>query len=151
MFQITSERIDACALAQALQLPAAGACVSFDGRVRDHHQGRVVLRLEYEAYRPMAEAEGGRILAEARERFPILDACCRHRVGLLEIGECAVWIGVLAAHRQAAFQACEYIIDQVKARVPIWKKEFYADAPPEWVFAPRPQSGGPGREGEVIS
>ena len=73
------------------------------------------------------------MLAEARALFPYLEARCVHRVGLLEIGECAVWVGVVARHRDEAFRACRYIIDELKLRLPIWKKEYYADGEAEWV------------------
>lgn len=117
----------------ALNQDAAGGYVTFDGRVRNHNEGRPVERLEYEAFVPLAEAEGQRILDEATAMFDLIDAHCVHRTGLLEIGESAVWIGVAAAHRGSAFLGCEYIIDQLKQRVPIWKKEHYADGPSEWI------------------
>lgn len=111
----------------------AGAYVMFEGCVRNHDLGRCVLRLEYDAYAPLALAEGDRILAEAQERFPVLGARCVHRTGRLEIGETAVWIGVSASHRREAFEACQYIIDEIKRRVPIWKKEHYVDGDALWV------------------
>ena len=92
-----------------------------------------MLRLEYEAYPALANREGEDIVRAARERFDIIAAVCEHRVGPLEIGGMAVWVGVSAAHRGAAFDACRYIIDEVKKRVPIWKREFYADGTVEWV------------------
>lgn len=133
MFAVTPEPIDPAACAELLDDPRAGAWVTFDGRVRNHHQGRSVTRLEYEAYEPLACSEGERILTEARDRFPILSAHCVHRVGRLEIGEIAVWIGVAAAHRGEAFAACAFVIDEIKARVPIWKKEYYAGGEARWV------------------
>jgi len=101
--------------------------------------------LDYEAYAPLAEKEGDRILREAREKFQILDAVCIHRTGSLKLGDLAVWIGVISEHRGAAFEACRYIIDEAKARVPIWKKEHYADGSTEWInCATRgPAAGGP--------
>ena len=78
-----------------------------------------------------------KVLAEAQARFPFLEARCVHRVGLLEIGECAVWIGVAAKHRDEAFKACRYIIDEIKVRLPIWKKEHYADGDSGWVNCER--------------
>jgi molybdopterin synthase catalytic subunit len=92
-----------------------------------------VQALDYEAYAQLAEKEGERILAEARQRFAVQAAVCLHRVGTLQIGDLAVWVGVSAAHRGAAFDACRYIIDEVKARVPVWKKEHYADGVSEWI------------------
>jgi molybdopterin synthase catalytic subunit len=96
-----------------------------------------VLRLEYEAYAPLAVTEGEKILAEARQQFPHLHAHCVHREGLLEIGDCAVWVGVCSPHRDEAFQACRFIIDQVKVRLPIWKKEHYVDGNSGWVNCER--------------
>ncbi|WP_330970719.1 molybdenum cofactor biosynthesis protein MoaE, partial [Lysobacter sp. A3-1-A15] len=99
----------------------------------DHNDGRGVQGLRYQAYAALAQAEGERILAEALERFAIVDARCVHRVGELAIGELAIWVGVSAAHRDAAFAACRFVIDEVKARVPIWKHERYADGAADWL------------------
>jgi molybdopterin synthase catalytic subunit len=82
---------------------------------------------DYEAYAALAEREGEAIVAEAAARFAIVEAACVHRIGALALGDLAVWVGVSAAHRDAAFAACRWIIDEVKARVPIWKHERYAD------------------------
>ena len=133
MFQITSSPIDPAAVRRQVLDPAAGGFCSFEGWVRDHHEGRAVLGLEYEAYIPLAEKEGSRILAEAMQRFGILHAACVHRTGRLNIGELAVFVCVSSAHRDAAFDACRYIIDEVKFRVPIWKKEFFTDGAEGWV------------------
>src|SRR3546814_13671847 len=116
----------------------AGAYAGFEGRVRNHNDGRAVDGLHYEAYAALAEAEGERVLSEALERFDILDARCVHRTGDLVIGDIAVWVGVTAAHRDAAFAACRHIIDEVKARVPIWKRERYAEGGEDWLH-PRPE------------
>ena len=132
-FSLSETVIDAAALTRELAQARAGACVTFEGWVRDHNDGRAVLRLGYQAYASLAQSEGERILAEARDKFAILDVRCVHRVGLLEIGELAVWVGVSAAHRGAAFDACRYIIDEVKSRVPIWKNEHYADGESGWL------------------
>ena len=126
MFRITQEVLDPVGLKAELQDEQAGACVTFEGWVRDHNEGRPVQALDYEAYPELAEKEGGRILAEAREKFAVQVVVCVHRVGALRIGDLAVWVGVSAAHRGAAFDACRYVIDEVKARVPVWKKEHYA-------------------------
>ena len=133
MFRISETAIDSAALARELAQAGAGACATFEGWVREHNDGRSVRRLGYQAYAPLAQAEGERILAEARAKFAILDARCVHRVGTLEIGELAVWVGVSAAHRGAAFDACRYVIDEVKKRVPIWKNEHYADGESGWL------------------
>ena len=133
MFSLVETALDPAELARTLAQAAAGACVTFEGWVRDHNEGRRVLRLDYQAYAPLAQNEGARIIAEARQRFAIHDARCVHRVGALAIGDAAVWVGVSAAHRDAAFGACRYIIDEVKQRVPIWKNEHYADGASGWL------------------
>ncbi|MBI4622547.1 MAG: molybdenum cofactor biosynthesis protein MoaE [Verrucomicrobia bacterium] len=133
MFKISPEPIAPAALQRTLADARAGACVTFEGWVRNRNEGQPVLSLEYEAYAPLAEKEGGRIVAEARERFALLSAVCVHRVGHLQLGEMAVWVGVTAEHRGAAFDACRYIIDEAKARVPIWKKEHYASGATAWI------------------
>lgn len=133
MFVISAAPIDAVVLRATLSDPHAGACAVFEGWVRDHNDGRPVRGLRYEAYVELAEAEGLRILDEARARFAIVKACAVHRTGDLELGELAVWVGVSAAHRDAAFSACRWIIDEVKSRVPIWKHERYADGDAGWL------------------
>ena len=135
--QITAERIEPDRLRDELLDRGAGAYVSFEGWIRDHNDGQEVLRLEYEVYEPVAIKEGEKVIAEAREKFPLLHVACVHRSGLLEIGECAVWVGVTSAHRDEAFEACRYIIDQVKVRLPIWKKEHYVDGDSGWVNCER--------------
>jgi molybdopterin synthase catalytic subunit len=116
---------------------AAGGYVSFEGWVRDHNEGREVRSLEYESFEALAVAEGERIVEEAMRRYPIAHALCVHRIGVLQIGELAVWVGVSAAHRGEAFDACRYIIDEVKHRLPIWKKEHYVDGDSGWVNCER--------------
>ena len=132
-FLIQAKPLDPVALREAVQDPAAGGFCSFEGWVRNHHEGRDVDRLEYEAYPLLAEKEGARILEEARTKFAILHALCHHRTGPVEIGGLAVVVHVSAHHRDAAFDACRYIIDEVKARVPIWKKEHFSDGTSGWV------------------
>jgi molybdopterin synthase catalytic subunit len=132
-FRLTDAPIDPSALMEALRDVRTGACATFEGRVRDHNEGRAVRALEYEAYAPLAESEGGRILAEALGKFHATQAVCVHRTGSLALGDIAVWVAVTAGHRAAAFDACRFIIDEVKARVPIWKKEHYADGASEWI------------------
>lgn len=137
MLAISSKMIDPDSLRNALFDDQAGAYCSFEGWVRNLNEGREVLRLEYEAYEPLAIKEGEKVLAEASEQFPLLHAHCVHRTGTLEIGECAVWVGVSSAHRDEAFQACRYIIDALKVRLPIWKKEYYANGDSGWVNCER--------------
>lgn len=137
MLAISSTAIDPDALRRKLFDPGAGAYCAFEGWVRNLNEGQTVLRLEYEVYAPLAVTEGEQVLAEAREQFPYLHAHCVHREGLLEIGDCAVWVGVSSPHRDEAFQACRYIIDQIKVRLPIWKKEHYVDGNSGWVNCER--------------
>ena len=132
-FALATEPIDAAALRAALAGDRAGAVVCFEGVVRDHNEGRAVRRLAYQAYAPLAEAEGARIVAAARARHAIERIVCVHRVGELAIGEVAVFVGASAAHRDAAFAACREVIDVVKRSVPIWKKEHYADGESAWL------------------
>ncbi len=137
LIRIADTAIDPDALRRQLFDPAAGAYCGFEGWIRNLNEGETVLRLEYEVYKPLAVSEGEKVLAEAAEKFPHLHAQCVHREGLLEIGDCAVWVGVSSPHRDEAFQACRYIIDQVKVRLPIWKKEFYASGDSGWVNCER--------------
>jgi len=125
----------------ALLRSEAGAYASFEGWVRDHNDGRPVRGLRYEAYAALAGAEGQRIVEEAAVRFGITGVHCVHRTGELAIGDLAVWVGVSAAHRDAAFAACRFVIDEVKARVPIWKRERYADGRPQWLHPEPAQAG----------
>jgi len=133
MFQTTSQRLDGANLGAAMKDPRAGAFVSFEGWVRNRNDGREVLFLEYECYEALALKEGARIVAEAMERFDVTGLQCIHRTGRLDIGELAVWVGVTAEHRGEAFAACRYVIDEIKHRVPIWKRETYAHGESEWV------------------
>jgi len=142
MIRLTDHPIDPAALRTELFDPAAGAYCAFEGWIRNHNEGQQVLRLEYEAYAPLALSEGEKVLAEAQQKFPHLHAHCVHRTGLLEIGECAVWVGVASPHRDEAFQACRYVIDQLKIRLPIWKKEHYADGNSGWVNCERCAAAG---------
>ena len=132
-FSISDQSFDIAALRDSLHDRRAGGFACFEGRVRDHNDGRAVDGLRYEAYVELAEAEGARILEEARAKFEILGACAVHRIGELAIGDIAVWVGVSAAHRDAAFAACRWIIDELKSRVPIWKREHYADGDAGWL------------------
>lgn len=133
MFRIASSVIDPAALQRQLTDARSGACVTFKGWVRDRNEGQPVNSLEYEAYAPLAEKEGERILAEARAKFALVGAQAVHRIGHLQLGDIAVWVGVTAEHRGAAFDACRYIIDEAKARLPIWKKEHYASGATAWI------------------
>lgn len=129
---LTDLPIDLGRLHVAVQAPDRGGVAAFVGLVRDHHQGRAVLRLDYSAYGPMAEAECGRIVAEAEARWAVAVAL-QHRVGALAIGDAAVAVVVASAHRDEAFAACRHVIEEVKRRVPVWKREYYADGTVAWV------------------
>ena len=109
-----------------------GGVASFVGMVRDHHEGRAVTGLAYSAYEPMAEAVCGEIVAEAQAQWPVRVALL-HRLGELRIGDAAVAIAAAGDHRDEAFAACRYVIEELKRRVPIWKRESYADGSVEWV------------------
>ena len=111
----------------------AGAYASFEGWVRNHNEGRAVQGLFYESYRALAETEGQAIISEAVQRFAITRAACVHRTGELALGDLAVWVGVAAGHRGPAFEACRWIIDEVKSRVPIWKHERYPTGETTWL------------------
>ena len=132
-FHLSATPIDASAQRIGLEDPAAGGCVTFEGWVRNHNESRAVTRLDYQAFAPLAEDEGEAILAEATARFALRSSRCVHRVGALAIGDMAVFVGVSADHRDAAFAASRWIIDEVKRRVPIWKNEHYADGESGWL------------------
>ena len=132
-FRLSDTPFDVASMRADLLDARVGAYAAFEGWVRDHNEGRVVHGLHYEAYAALAEEEGRRVLEEALAKFDVIDAACVHRTGDLAIGELAVWVGVTAAHRDAAFAACRFVIDEVKARVPIWKHERYRDGDAGWL------------------
>jgi molybdopterin synthase catalytic subunit len=136
-FRFAAAPLDTAALRAELRDPACGGYAAFEGWVRDHNDGRRVTRLEYEAFEALALREGERVLAEACGKFGVRQALCVHRVGALELGAIAVWVGAAAAHRDEAFRACRYIIDEVKHRLPIWKKEYYENGDSGWVNCER--------------
>jgi molybdopterin synthase catalytic subunit len=137
MFRFTHEAVDGAALRSELLDHHCGGYASFEGWVRNHNEGHAVTRLEYEAFEPLGIKEGTRILNEAIARFGVTRALCVHRVGDLQLGDVAVWVGVSSPHRDEAFKACRFIIDEVKHRVPIWKKEHYANGDTGWVNCER--------------
>jgi len=132
-FALSDKPFDIATLRAELLDARVGAYASFEGWVRNHNAERNVEALRYEAYVAMAESEGERVIDDALAKFDILDARCVHRIGDPAIGELAVWVGVTAAHRDAAFAACRFIIDEVKSRVPIWKHERYAEGDAGWL------------------
>lgn len=132
-FSLRTGPLDPASLAATLDNPRAGAVVTFDGRVRNHNDGRSVSHLEYQAYPALAIPTGTRILTEEAARHGLVAATAVHRIGALNIGEAAVWLGVASAHRAAAFDAARAIMERLKYELPVWKKETYADGTTEWV------------------
>lgn len=132
-FNLSESAIDPVIEKRRLDDAAAGACVIFEGWVRNHNEGRLVHQLDYQAYAPLALSEGESILTEALQRFGLRAATAVHRTGSLAIGDMAVWVGVSADHRDAAYDASRWIIDEIKLRVPIWKNEHYADGESGWL------------------
>ncbi|HZB27363.1 MAG TPA: molybdenum cofactor biosynthesis protein MoaE [Gemmatimonadales bacterium] len=149
---LTSEPLELGELLAQVQSPSRGGIACFLGTVRNHNDSRAVLRLEYSAYEPMAEAECARIQAEAEARWDCAVAL-QHRIGRLEVGEAAVAVAAGSAHRDEAFAACRFVIEQLKRRVPIWKREVFADGTVEWIGSGadgQPDSGSAGKlDGEV--
>lgn len=125
--ELTSEILDVGAIARRVVPETCGAIVTLDGFVRQFTKGRETLHLEYEGYEPMALKEMEKLARQARARFKIANVGIVHRLGKLAIGETSVVISVAAPHRRAAFEACEWLIVELKRTVPIWKKEVYAD------------------------
>jgi sulfur-carrier protein adenylyltransferase/sulfurtransferase len=136
-FRFSVDALDTAALQRDMRDESCGGFAAFEGWVRNHNEGHAVTRLEYEAFVELAEKEGARIVEEARVKFGATRAACVHRVGSLGLGDVAVWVGVGAAHRDEAFRACRFIIDEVKHRVPIWKKEHYVNGDSGWVNCER--------------
>ena len=133
MFRLQSDPIDPAVERRAFAAGPAGAFVTFEGWVREEHRGRAVLALDYEAFAPLAIKEGEAIIHEVAAEHAIESIRVVHRLGHLTIGDCAVWVGVSAGHRGPAFDAVADLMDRLKARVPIWKKEHFADGESEWV------------------
>ncbi len=131
---LTRDPINLDQLIASVSGPAHGGVASFLGVVRNHQDGRAVARLAYTAYEPMADAESARIVAEAEARWPVRVAL-RHRLGDLAIGDTAVAVAAAGGHRAESFEACRYVIEELKRRVPIWKQEFYQDGSVTWVGA----------------
>ena len=132
-FAITRDLLDSAPLVALVQAPDMGAVVTFAGIVRNNFGGRATAYLEYEAYESMAVLVLEQLAGEARATWSTGAIAIHHRVGRLEIGEIAVLIVVAAAHRHAAFEATEWLMDRIKEVAPIWKKEIWADGASEWV------------------
>ena len=135
---MSSLPISAADLAAAVGARTDGAVVSFEGRVRGQNQGRSVRRLHYEAYDAMADEVLKEITAEAMDRFSAGEIAVKHRSGALEIGDVAVAIAASAPHRAAAFDSVRYVIEAIKVRLPIWKREEYDDGTSCWLDGVEP-------------
>ncbi len=136
--RITREPLDAGALLREIVSPADGAALLFWGVVRNHNEGREVDHLHYDAYVPMAEAKLREIAGEALARWQTGDLAVIHRIGRLEVGEASVAIAVASTHRAEAYEASRYIIEELKRRVPIWKREGYTEGEGEWLGGQAP-------------
>lgn len=142
----SSEALDPEALRRSVRTDADGAVLVFVGTMRDHNDGRPVSGLAYECYREMAEKELAAIAREARSRWKVGRVAVEHRVGELELGEAAVVVAVAAPHRGPCYEASRYVMESLKRRAPIWKRETYADGTEDWVSGARPEPGGAGAE-----
>jgi len=134
MIEITKDKIDVAKLIASVSDDGAGAIDVFIGTTRNKTSGKTVIKLDFEAYEPMAVKEIQKIVERAQSQWPILKYAIAHRIGVVEIGEEAVVIAVSTPHRQAAFESCRFIIDELKKTVPIWKKEIFEDGD-IWVAA----------------
>lgn len=142
---VTPAVLDPRALRDAVMAPAAGACVVFEGVVRDHHEGHAVIRLQYEAYEAMATRQLAAVARETLAAYAgrqVYDVGIHHRVGMLEVGETSLLVVVSAAHRQDAFEAALRTVDRVKETVPVWKKEWGPDGA-QWQEGVQPRPAAP--------
>ncbi|MFW2177518.1 MULTISPECIES: molybdenum cofactor biosynthesis protein MoaE [unclassified Moraxella] len=127
-FALLDKPIDDRRLKLALLNDQSGALATFEGWVRNHNNARPVTKLTYYGYEKLAINQGKKLIAQAKQQFDIVNAVAIHRIGDLAIGDMAVWIGVTAHHRYPAFDACRWLLDAIKADIPVWKQEFYADS-----------------------
>ena len=132
-FALLDIDIDERRLKAMLDDDRCGAFVSFEGRVRNHNNDSSVDSLTYYGYEDLAINQGRAIIEEAKERFDIIGAVAIHRIGALDIGDVAIWVGVASAHRYPAFDACRWILDTIKADIPVWKQEYYDDDSSKWL------------------
>ena len=132
-FALLDIAIDEDRLKSTLDNDSCGAFVCFEGRVRNHNNAASVDSLTYYGYEDLAINQGRTIIEEAKKRFEITRAVAIHRIGALEIGDVAVWVGVVSAHRYPAFDACRWILDTIKADIPVWKQEYYEDDSSKWL------------------
>lgn len=133
MSHLTRERISLDALLAAVASPTCGGTCVFLGTVRNGPDEHGVTAIEYSAYEEMVEAEFGRLLADAGTRWPDARIAVRHRLGTIAAGEASIGIAAAAPHRAQAFDACRFVIEEVKKRVPVWKKEMRVDGTEVWV------------------
>jgi molybdopterin synthase catalytic subunit len=141
--EVTEAALDPAALLARVSSPGFGAQTLFLGVVRDHHLGRPVASMTYDGFAPLAEKVLRAVAAEALERFgPALRVAVAHRTGHLRVGEASVAIAVGAAHRAAAYEASRYVIEELKARAPLWKEEHHADGTSEWLDGQPLRGGG---------
>jgi molybdopterin synthase catalytic subunit len=133
MVRLTSEAIDYAAVTEAVRSPAAGAVVLFLGTVRELTAGRQTLSLNYDGYDAMALSTMRQLEDEARKRWPVVAVEIVHRLGHLALGDISVAVAVSCPHRRQAFEAGQFLIDELKRTVPIWKQEHWADGTTEWV------------------
>jgi len=146
MFELTEEVIHLEDTHKILSESTCGALVQFHGIVRNHNHGKKVKSLEYECFKEMAQTEGQKVIKEALEKFHVKNVYCIHRYGHLFIGDIAVWVYAQGGHRDDTFLACRFVIDEIKLRVPIWKKEYYTDGDSGWVNCEEKRA-----QGQVLS
>lgn len=132
-FALLDEAIDAQRLKDMLQDEQCGALATFEGWVRNHNNDSRVTSLTYYGYEKLAINQGKLIIEEAKRLFDIENAVAIHRIGALEIGDMAVWVGVSSKHRYPAFDACKWILDTIKADIPVWKQEYYQNQSSKWL------------------
>ena len=132
-FALLDETIDTQRLKDMLQDEQCGALATFEGWVRNHNNDSRVTGLTYYGYEKLAINQGKLIIEEAKRLFDIENAVAIHRIGALEIGDMAVWVGVSSKHRYPAFDACKWILDTIKADIPVWKQEYYQDQSSKWL------------------
>ncbi len=131
---VTHEAINPAVFLSSKPAEDCGASACFFGWVRNYHEGRSVIQLNYECYEALADKELGRIAREVQEKYQCSSVQVLHRVGMIKVGEVAVAIHVSSAHRDEAFMACREVIERIKQTVPLWKQEFYQDGTSEWVL-----------------
>jgi molybdopterin synthase catalytic subunit len=133
MIKIVAEPIDTAAVLESVQSVTSGAAVLFVGSTRKMTAGRETTKLNYDCYESMAIQKMQELADQARAKWPVDNISVVHRVGTVELGEASIAIAVSSAHRAASFSAAEWLIDEIKKQVPIWKQEFWADGATEWI------------------